>query len=80
MAYQDGTIEAIPIADGPYDRPYFTIPSITGRWGTGLFNIPQPGPRSNVILRPGQLLHPQVLSGTFYVVLCGEEPGIYGTW
>lgn len=80
LAYGDGTIEAIPIAGGDYDHPFFTIPSLNGRQGTALFNIPQPGPRSDVALSPEQLCYPEVFSGTFYIVLHGEEPGIFGTW
>lgn len=80
LAYYDGTIEAIPIANGVYDTPHFTIPSPNGRSGTAQFNLPQPQTRNIDIPQPHELHPPRKLGTHFYVVLRGEEVGIYGCW
>ena len=80
LAYDDGTLEVIPVASGPYDTPFFTMPSPNGRNGTAQFNIPQPGPRSRGIVAPHALRRPAVEIGSYYVVVHGEEVGIFGTW
>ena len=80
LAYEDGTLELIPIANGPYDTPFFTIPSPNGRNGTAQFNIPQPGPRTRGISAPHALRRPAVEVGSYYIVIRGEEVGIFGTW
>ena len=80
LAYNDGSLEVIPIPNGAYDNPFFTLPSPNGRNGTAQFNMPQLGPRSRGIVAPHALRRPAVELGTYYVVVHGEEVGIYGTW
>ena len=80
LAYEDGTVEAIPVTDRVFDTPYFTIPSPNGRPGTAQVDLPQPGPRNNNIPRPSEIHCPCKLGAHFYVVLRGEEVGVFGTW
>jgi len=80
LAYDDGTIETIPIANSAYDTPHFTIPSPNGCPGIAQFNLPQPGPRNGNIPQPHELRRPRKLGGHYYVVFRGEEVGIFGCW
>jgi len=80
LAYYDGTIEVVPVAGGVYDAPHFTVPSPNGRSGIAQFNSPPPAPRNIGIPQPHELQTPRRLGSSFYVVLRGEEVGIYGSW
>jgi len=80
LAYNDGTSEVIPISNGHFDLPFCTVPSSNGHHGTGQFNIPHPGHRSRVIVAPYILRRPTVETGTYYVVVHGEEVGVFRTW
>lgn len=78
-AYYDGTIERIPITNGPFDVPYFTVFSNIGRSGVAYINMPAPAPRSTNVPHPDSIQMPTI-GKKFYVVLKGEEAGIYGSW
>ena len=80
LAYNNRTIEAIPIANGTYDIPHFTIPSPNRRSDTGQFNLPQPGPCNHTICPPHKLHLPHRIGVYFYIVIWGEEVGIFGSW
>jgi len=80
LAYDDGTVEAVPVADGEYDTPHFMIPSPNGRPGRAQFNLPQPRLRNTDIPQPHQLHPPRKLGTHIYAVLRGEEVGIFGSW
>jgi len=80
LAYDDGTIEVVPIADGVYDAPRFTIPSSNGRPGTAQVNLPHPGRRNNNITQPHEISRPRKLGAHIYAVYRGEEVGVYGSW
>lgn len=80
LAYNDGTLEVIPISNSHFDIPFCTVPSSNGQHGTGQFNIPHLGCRSRAIVAPYILQRPAVETGTYYVVVHGEEVGVFGTW
>ncbi|KAJ3491487.1 hypothetical protein NLJ89_g11332 [Agrocybe chaxingu] len=77
-AFYDGTIDICPTPHGQFDRPAGFLPSTDGRCGHGILNGMPKKHRSAYIPDPEELK--KFNSSKYYVVIRGEEVGIYRSW
>ncbi|KAJ3503692.1 hypothetical protein NLJ89_g8320 [Agrocybe chaxingu] len=80
LAYKEGTIEVVPVDDGPFDNPIQTAWVARGPSRRRYCNMPSLKPYNTDIPHPDCLVPPAFKSSKYYIVIQGAEIGIFATW